>query len=69
MFDNTSVQPTAYPFSERERARLEMYRAAVRAGYFNEGNNDAAALASPPWIAELQEHSHRLGTDLSTTHV
>ncbi|HEY3078441.1 MAG TPA: hypothetical protein VGM69_00900 [Chloroflexota bacterium] len=32
-----SVDDVAFPFSARERARLLVYRAAVRAGLFNEG--------------------------------
>jgi hypothetical protein len=64
MPDN-ATESSAYVFSEREIARLTIYRAAVRAGFYNE----ATPLSPPRVRARLEQRSNGLGTDLSSARV
>jgi hypothetical protein len=62
-FEATEAHP--YVFTAREQARLEVYRAAVRAGFYNEGRHPAR----PRRGRIHQEHVDGLGTDLLSTHI
>jgi hypothetical protein len=62
MLDDTATLP-GYVFTEREQARLAIYRAAVRAGFYNE----ATPLSPRRSGARLEQYCYGLGTDLSAS--
>jgi hypothetical protein len=57
----TSEVTDVFTFTARELARLAIYRAAVQAGFYNEG---FSPLPYPSSVGDCQEHSNGLGTDL-----
>ena len=65
MLDHTPVEATEHAFTPREYARLEIYRRAVRAGFYNE----ALSTAERPGVAARQEHRHGLEPDLLSSFI
>jgi hypothetical protein len=64
MLNVNPAEAPQYVFSAREHARLEIYRSAVRAGFYNESLSKAGAVRA----AIRQEHAHGLGSDLQSAH-
>ena len=61
-----ATEPETFVFSERELARLAIYRAAVQAGFYNEATSTVPRRRV---VIRPEQHSNGLGTDLSSARV